>query len=221
VIIVENWRNLQYRPWHLRRAPVPSINDDDENDGEDDISHQHPVNADENFEEWQLLSRLVPANNLSVSDLHTLGHRDFDLSFNWDEAIVDNGFAEKVVDFVKDVQRQGVILNDAPSTFASPSSLSTKQRLAFDIVLHHPTQNEHSDPLRMIIQGTAGTGKSFLIESISHAPSTSTATGESPLLLLAPTGIAAFNIHAKTIHSALKIPIKDMRPLTGRSLAVF
>ena len=177
-IIVENWRNLQYRPWHLRRAPVPSNNDDDENDGEDDISHQHPVNDDENFEEWQLLSRLVPTNNLSVYDLHTLGHRDFDLSFNWDEAIVDNGFVEKVVEFVKDVQRQGVILNDAPSTFASPSSLSTKQRLAFDIVLHHATQNEHSDPLRMIIQGTAGIGKLFLIESISHAPSTSTATQE-------------------------------------------
>jgi DNA replication protein DnaC len=73
----------------------------------------------------------------------------------------------------------------------------------------------------MIIQGTAGTGKSFLIHCISHALSTSSANGNSPLLLLAPTGIAAFNIHAKTIHSALKIPIKDMRPLQGQSLAIF
>ena len=125
-IIVENWRNLQYRPWHVHREPVPSNNDDDENVGEDDISHQHLVNDDEYFEEWQLLSRLVLANNISVSDLHTLGHRDFDLSFNWDEAIVDNAFAEKAIEFVKDVQHQGVILNDAPSTFASLSSLSTK-----------------------------------------------------------------------------------------------
>ena len=41
------------------------------------------------------------------------------------------------------------------------------------------------------------------------------------MLLRAPTGIAAFNIHAKTIHSALKIPIRDMKPLQGQSLALF
>jgi hypothetical protein len=45
--------------------------------------------------------------------------------------------------------------------------------------------------------------------------------GNSPFLFLAPTGITAFNIHARTIHSALKIPIKDMRPLQGKSLAIF
>ena len=73
----------------------------------------------------------------------------------------------------------------------------------------------------MIIQGTVGTGKSFLIHYISHALSTSIDNGRSLFLLLAPTGIAAFNIHAKTINSTLKIPIKDMRPLQGQSLAIF
>ena len=73
----------------------------------------------------------------------------------------------------------------------------------------------------MIIQGTVGTGKSYLIHCISHALASSTTSEKSPLLLLAPIGIVAFNIHAKTIHSDLKIPIKDMQPLKGRSLSIF
>jgi hypothetical protein len=41
------------------------------------------------------------------------------------------------------------------------------------------------------------------------------------LLFLAPTGIIAFDIHARTIHSTLKIPIKDMQPLQGKYLEIF
>jgi len=40
----------------------------------------------------------------------------------------------------------------------------------------------------------------------------------SPLLLLAPTGVAAFHINAQTIHSGLRIPISNMNPLEGQSL---
>ena len=73
----------------------------------------------------------------------------------------------------------------------------------------------------MIIQGTVGTGKSFLIHCIFEDLSNFSSDGRIPLLLLAPTGIVAFNIHAKTIHLALKIPIKDMQPLQGQTLAGF
>ena len=99
--------------------------------------------------------------------------------------------------------------------------MAEKQRVAFDIILQHSIQYPSPEPLLMISQGTAGTGKSFIIHSISHALSTSSVDGKIPLLLLAPTGIAAFNIRARIIHSALKIPIKDMRPLQGQSLAIF
>ena len=73
----------------------------------------------------------------------------------------------------------------------------------------------------MIIQGTVGTRKSYLIHYISHALASSMTSEKGPLLLLAPTAVVAFNIHAKTIHLALKIPIKDMQPLKGRSLSTF
>ncbi|XP_059064840.1 uncharacterized protein LOC131856900 [Cryptomeria japonica] len=76
-------------------------------------------------------------------------------------------------------------------------------------------------PLKMIVQGTAGTGKSHLITSIKSALKRSAPNGQSPLLLLAPTGVAAFNIQASTIHSALRIPIKEVHPLQGQTLASF
>lgn len=44
---------------------------------------------------------------------------------------------------------------------------------------------------------------------------------KSPLLLLAPTSIVGFNICGKIIHSALKIPMKDMKLSVGQDLVVF
>jgi hypothetical protein len=67
----------------------------------------------------------------------------------------------------------------------------------------------------MIIYGIVDTRKYFLIHSISHELSTSLCDQNSPLILLALIGIFSFNIHAKTIHLVLKIPIKDMQSLHG------
>ena len=46
-------------------------------------------------------------------------------------------------------------------------------------------------------------------------------TNPSPLLLLAPTGVATFNIGACTIHSKLRIPITNFAQLQGTRLASF
>lgn len=74
-------------------------------------------------------------------------------------------------------------------------------------------------PLKIIVQGIVGTGKSHLIKRIKIALMITTPIGQSPLLLLAPIGIATFNIQAPKIHSALRIPIKEMVPLQGQMLA--
>ena len=56
--------------------------------------------------------------------------------------------------------------------------------------------------------GTAGTGKSYLIKAIRSRLREMAGIGsESPVLVLAPTGVAAFNINGRTIHSTLSIPI--------------
>lgn len=96
-----------------------------------------------------------------------------------------------------------------------------KKWLDFDIILRHSVKNEHHDPLRIIVQGTSQTSKSCLIHSIFHALSNLMENGNSHFLLLAPIGIITFNMHAKIVQLALKIPMKDMWPLQGKSLEVF
>ena len=93
--VIENWRNLRYRAWHVDRAPL--IDDVANEDPDLDIEH---VNVDADMDEWELLSRLVPPNNLEISDLSTLGRRDFDLSFNWAGGNIDDVSLESVVTFV-------------------------------------------------------------------------------------------------------------------------
>ena len=62
----------------------------------------------------------------------------------------------------------------------------------------------------MIVQGTVGIGKSYVISCIREVLTSSTSQTKSELLTLAPTRVVAFNIHALTIHARLKIPIKKM-----------
>ena len=66
------------------------------------------------------------------------------------------------------------------------------------------------DPLKIIVMGTAGTGKTYLINAIRSRLQELAGTGSKlPVIVLAPTGVAAFNINGATIHSKLSIPIKD------------
>jgi ATP-dependent exoDNAse (exonuclease V) alpha subunit len=88
-----------------------------------------------------------------------------------------------------------------------PERLNEAQRSVFDKVSRH--NQAHLDgyapqPFLLNVDGTAGTGKSFLIDAISRLLEDQQSI--SPLRRLAPTGVAAFNIKGQTIHSALALP---------------
>ena len=60
----------------------------------------------------------------------------------------------------------------------------------------------------MIVMGTAGTEKTYLIKAIRSKLQEMVGIGsKSPIVVFAPTGVAAFNIDGTTIHSRLSIPI--------------
>jgi ATP-dependent DNA helicase PIF1 len=62
--------------------------------------------------------------------------------------------------------------------------------------------------------GTAGTGKTYLIKGIRGRLREMTGVGsKSPVFVVAPTGVAAFNINGATIHSTLSIPITTNKHL--------
>jgi len=90
--------------------------------------------------------------------------------------------------------------------------LNNQQKLVYDIVDANLTS---ISPLRMIIAGTAGTGKSFLIDnliSLIKEKGYNVKVG-------AFTGVAANNIQGETINSLLSIPVSTIRPLEGNKLA--
>ena len=81
--------------------------------------------------------------------------------------------------------------------------LSVKQRLAYDIVAKHSFGGLQEDHLLMIVLGTAGTGKSFLINAIRHMFTLHSQPDR--VRITALTGIAATNICGSTIHSLLSL----------------
>ena len=85
-------------------------------------------------------------------------------------------------------------------------------------------RNAHPEPLQVNIDGTAGTGKSFLISAISTELQNfaSQQNKPNPVICLAPTGIAAFSINGMNAHSALSLPVKSsFSPLTSSTLSRF
>ena len=92
-----------------------------------------------------------------------------------------------------------------------PQLLQGAQLEAYQIVNDHFTHCKDV-PLRMVITGTAGTGKSFLIACLKQLLS-------NKVRVTAPTGVAAFNVHGCTLHSLLQLPTKgDFKDLQGESL---
>ena len=80
-----------------------------------------------------------------------------------------------------------------------------------NIVQQH-MEAEAPPPLRMIVSGTAGTGKTYLIHCIQLL------LGDR-VCVAAPTGVAAFNIDGHTLHSLLSLPTKGVyKDLEGEHL---
>ena len=74
--------------------------------------------------------------------------------------------------------------------------------------------------------GGAGVGKSFLIKTVKEMLIRTTQEHNNPVLLAAPTGIAACNIAAVTAHSAFSLPVEHHRaanyvPLKAEKLKQF
>ena len=89
--------------------------------------------------------------------------------------------------------------------------LQGKQRLVYDTVCQH-VQSASTEPLRMIVSGTAGTGKSYLIHCLRSLLQTR-------VRIVAPSGVAAFNVEGVTLHSFLHLPVRgDFKNLEGERL---
>ena len=89
-------------------------------------------------------------------------------------------------------------------------SFSDEQRLAYEIVTTHSVQEK---PLQLIVNGEAGTGKSYLIYALCSLL-------KDKCKVTATTGKAAYAINGITIHSFLRLPVTHMlqKDLSGQAL---
>ena len=83
------------------------------------------------------------------------------------------------------------------------STFSKMQQIAYQIVSDHFDSGEQN-PLRFLLMGVAGTGKSYLIDSLRNLL-------QERCKILAYTGKASFNVNGVTLHSLLKLPIGSKR----------
>ena len=90
---------------------------------------------------------------------------------------------------------------------------SDEQRLAYDIITTHSNKIKPKEPLWLIINGVAGTGKSYLIRALKSYL-------KQKCVITATTGKAAYSIRGVTIHSLLKLPTgpQSEKDLSSQSL---
>ena len=99
---------------------------------------------------------------------------------------------------------------DSMSSQPQPT-LPGNQLLVYTIIQQHHSAIS-PQPLRMIVSGTAGTGKSYLINCLRLLL-------QQHITVAAPTGVAAFNIDGHTLHSLLSLPTRgEFMDLEGERL---
>jgi len=101
----------------------------------------------------------------------------------------------EIIKSIHNLNKQMRSIKDEPGKEERHLTSKTNQQKAFKILVQH--LENPSDPLRVIISGTAGTGKSFLIDSMI---SMIEQKGKG-VKVTAFTGVAANNIHGEAIHS--------------------
>jgi len=106
--------------------------------------------------------------------------------------------------------RQTAVLTPL-NTNADSTTLQGKQLHIYNTILQH-LETDNPQPIHMIISGTAGTGKSYLINCLKHLL-------QDQLRVCAPTGVASYNIQGCTLHSLFSLPTKgDFKELEGQKL---
>ena len=152
-----------------------------------------------------------------LSDLNTLfenSEQTRDLTYDWhlDRANYSEQQIQEMPTWIKKNKQEYTI--DDQYDVADINSFSEMQKLAYDIVKSHFNDaSSEREPLCLIINGVAGTGKIYLINAIRNLL-------QSNCAVTATTGKAAYNIRGVTVHSILKLPVGQTgnKDLKGKSL---
>jgi ATP-dependent DNA helicase PIF1 len=213
-------------PDHSHQDPLPDTAeaalDNDDDDGEDIPDPQAGARRQL---AWMVEAGRAP--NAPLQAFSNLGSRDVD-EYDWH--LNDFGLEEDfciAFHWIRDQKRENGNQPAALTGHVDWRLLSGKQQLVFlQVVAHYRAYLDpllpNPPPLRINVDGTAGTGKSFLIAAISTEITRLALEAQvpdpHPILRTAPTGIAAFNIQGVTLHTGFRISPSKWSELNPSSL---
>jgi ATP-dependent DNA helicase PIF1 len=146
-----------------------------------------------------------------MNDMSLLGFRELDLAHQWPTSWLGVPF-NRLLSWLS--QTKDCTTPPSPDlTAIDLNTLSIKQHQALNLVTDHVFGPSRHQQLLMVVLGTAGTGKSYLINAIRQTFSQRLELHS--LRITAPTGIAASNISGSTIYSLLSLLNEN---LTGSRL---
>ena len=159
--------------------------------------HDH-ARPSQPIEEWMLTCQCN-------TDLQP--HTDSQHDVDWTHAAQSYPNLEEALSFIS--QQRQMPGHRVFTTTANPANLQGKQQQVYTTVQQHYTTID-PPPLTIIVSGTAGTGKSYLIHCLRLLL-------QHQLQVAAPTGVAAFNVEGLTLHSLLSLPTRgDFKNLEGQ-----
>jgi len=199
-------------------------------DSDSDSGDEDPQEAENEcpLADFEAFARRRPGVDFTTREdmLNSLGSREIDRSYDWSTHIGRyNDMCPDVWDQIK-AENPIELLVEVNS---SPKPLNLEQRKLYDTIVAHYTNEinpgrRRPPQLLLNVDGVAGTRKTFaLLKTCARIQEIATAAGKgNPVFRAAPTGIAAFNIIGKTLHSLLRLPVKmrksDISPPTLQSL---
>lgn len=195
---------------------------DDELDDEYDSADEMP-DSDEPYDFMILAGRSNNRGGVVLEHDAALGERALDREHDW--MANTHAFADMNPDWLK-TQRDtcGDNIDSYGAQPCNPSSLTERQRAVFDLFANHfEAIGAGNAPPQILLNldGPAGTGKSYLIETLSsHLAFRCQHLGiKDPVVRTGPTGVAAYNIRGKTLHQLLSLPVQGkFEPLSNQRL---
>ena len=190
----------------------PDVESAESENGEEE---EEEVEEDVPLADFEAFARRRPHGDVTwIDPLDGLGSRDIDRSYDWSTHVGRYNISPGVWEQVKSENPiEQVVTMDS-----SPEPLNSEQRKLYDTVIGQYTQELTLDAplprqLLLNVDGVAGSGKTFaLLKTCARIQELATAAGkQNPVFRAAPTGIAAFNIVGKTLHSLLRLPVKGKK----------
>jgi hypothetical protein len=208
-------RNIAEKEEEFKDLLSTSIDSLEDEFDDDDEQQEADECKDDIRPDWMILAEMSP--NAVIDGSKDLGFCDIDQNNDWFCGVRQRYPDIDSIDLNTFVQQSR---NEDDDSTVNPIvdywTLNENQMIVFRKIERHYnaiiTNHNQVNPLRLIIMGIAGTGKSYLINAIRgrlQEIATNNGAEISPVVVLAPTGVAAFNIHRSMIHSTFSIPINS------------